>query len=112
MHIPFQLRSLTSSCSLGGLLPLESFLGFIRFSDRIGSVTRGSHEVYSTWNPPVAPEASQSCGYDADGSLTTSMDKTTTLYDLFKLHESLEGQTWEYDCVGVDTYLTLAAMFT
>ena len=35
--IPFQLRSLTSSCPLGGLLPLQSYLAFLRFSDRIGS---------------------------------------------------------------------------
>ena len=67
MHFPFQLRSITSSCPsgaffryshfwllygfrigsdrriykvvapLGGLLPLQSFVAFIRFSDRIGS---------------------------------------------------------------------------
>ena len=36
MHIPFQLRSFTSSCPLRGLLPLQSFLAFIQFSDRIG----------------------------------------------------------------------------
>ena len=37
MHIPFQLRSFTSSCPLVGLLPLQSFLAFLRFSDRIRS---------------------------------------------------------------------------
>ena len=40
MHIgiiPFQLRSFTSSCPLRGRLPLQSFLAFLQFSDRIGS---------------------------------------------------------------------------
>ena len=40
MHIRFQLRSLTSSCPLGGRLPLQFFWAFIRFADRIGMQLR------------------------------------------------------------------------
>jgi hypothetical protein len=69
------------------------------------------YEVYSTWNPAVAPEANPYCSYVAGGSLTSTLAKTPVLYDVFKLHESLPAQKWTYDCDGVDTYLTLAKMY-
>ena len=40
--ILFSFPRLQSSCPLGGLLPLQSFVAFIRFSDRIGSVINSS----------------------------------------------------------------------
>jgi hypothetical protein len=75
-----------------------------------GSYSLSFYEVYYTWDPAVDPSPSLTCSYATTGSLTSTTDKQPTLYDVFKLHESLPAQQWTYDC-PVETYRTLGKMY-
>ena len=78
MPIPFQLRSFSSSCPLWGLLPLQSFSAFVRFSDRIvsasDSCTAHSGPAHDGGAKPEATAAGArlSFGFLVDGRLRSN----------------------------------------